>query len=483
MSKNRFIEKIRQNPVWLLAVLLVAFFLKEVFLAALFPMFTGQDEARHYNTVQYLTYPKAPTQKPTAEQNKDWLETYNFSTEIKNTIVAAGLDANRDNSFDKMSFLPNSFVGQNENEINRASWAPLNLTAPPDIAGTTSLYHHLASLVEKALASQSILVRFYAARLFSILLGTLAVFFFYLAIKNFGFSEKATLALTAIVSFQPRFSIYYVSVNYDALLILAFAIFFWAGTLVLKKGADWKNLSLLAVAALIGYADKPTGIVIIVVFIFILAWLFWQKINSYGKNFKYLSLVIFVLAIIVIFAAFGNYLPLSGGKNHLNILVSLWEYFSKTLTPGKLALTSRTYWGTLSWTDSSMLDNVVNFINLIELAAAGGLIWFFFAKNPPTYLPQKKYAIFAAIMIIALQLGIRLADWKFFANSGSLVLGSPGRYFIPNLAAHIVLVFVGLGMLLKKKKYFEDALSLGAVLMFCFTTYLIFNAILFRFYL
>ncbi len=483
MSKTVFMQKLRTNPSLLLGLILAAFFLKEVFLADIFPMFTGQDEARHYNTVQYLAYPHVIMEKPTAEQNKDLLETYNFSTEIKNTIVAAGLDANRDNAFDKMNFAPDSFIGQNENEINGRIWAPVNQINPPDIAGTTSLYHKLAAFIEKALAGQSILIRFYAARIFSILLGTLALFFFYLIIKNCGFVDKTALAMTTLISFQPRFSIYYVSVNYDALLILAFAVFAWAGTLLLKNGASWKNLSLLAASALLGYFDKGTGIVLIVIFIFIMAWLFWQRFSAKGKNFQYLSLAVFALAAALILYAFGSYLPLNGGQDPLGILGSLWQYFSKTLTLGRLSLTSRTYWGSLGWTDSALLDYAVNFIWLIEAAALGGLLWFLFSKNPPKHLPQKKYILFALTMVVALQLGIRLADWKYVAGTGKIALGAPGRYFIPNLVSHIILVFTGLGMLLRKKEYLEDALVLGAVLMFSFSAYLIFNVIIFRFYL
>lgn len=492
MSKASFIGKLRKKPVILLVVLLGAFFLKEVFLTDLFPMFTGQDEARHYNTVQYLAYPRlsrAAMSAPSEKQNKGRLETYNFSNEIKNTIVAAGLDANRENSFNQMDFAPGSYVGKNEAAINANRWVPVNETYPPDIAsGGHSLYHKLASFIERFLAGESILVRFYAARLFSVLLGTLAVLFFYLTLKNFGLSEKATLAMTAIAAFQPRFSIYYTSVNYDALLILAFAAFAWAGTLILKNGANWKNLLVMLASALVGYLDKPTGIVLVAASIFMLAWLFWQKFGrriSSGKN-KFLPLIVFAIAALIILFFFGKYLPFEQ-MSFSKASSSLGEYLSKSLTPGHLSLTARTYWGTLSWTDSVMLDKIVDIIRFVELVSLVGLIWFLLSKKTPAYLPEKKYIWFAIFMIVSLQLGIRVADWKVFADSGTLALGTPGRYFIPNLALHIALVSVGLGMLLEKfpksKDWFENILALGAVLMFSFVAYLIFNVIAFRFYL
>ena len=86
-------------------------------------------------------------------------------------------------------------------------------------------------------------------------------------------------------------------------------------------------------------------------------------------------------------------------------------------------------------------------------------------------------------MIVALQLGIRVADWNVFAHTGSLDLGTPGRYFLPNLASHLVLVFVGLGMLLGTRERLKIVLLCGVVLMCFFSTLVTFDLILPRFYL
>jgi hypothetical protein len=64
-------------------------------------------------------------------------------------------------------------------------------------------------------------------------------------------------------------------------------------------------------------------------------------------------------------------------------------------------------------------------------------------------------------------------------------LGTPGRYFLPNLASHILLVGAGLGALLasfKKEKYFETTLLTLLIGMFAFMMYLTFDVIILRFY-
>jgi hypothetical protein len=106
-----------------------------------------------------------------------------------------------------------------------------------------------------------------------------------------------------------------------------------------------------------------------------------------------------------------------------------------------------------------------------------------FSKRKFDYLPEKKYIIFLIGVIIALQLGIRFADWRAFSVSNRLNLGTPGRYFLPNLASHIILVFVGLGALLRKEKYFNLTLLFGLISMFAFFMYIIFDLVIPRTYL
>ena len=57
-----------KNPTFVLILILGVFFLKGVFLATIFPIFGGQDESRHYNTIQYLAEPAEKTWEHTQSQ-------------------------------------------------------------------------------------------------------------------------------------------------------------------------------------------------------------------------------------------------------------------------------------------------------------------------------------------------------------------------------------------------------------------------------
>ena len=495
MVRLRKILTFCQKPNFLLGLILLAFFLKGLLLVSAFPIFGGQDESRHYNTIQYLSEPKEKTWPITVqskeqakeqreEQDKDDLATYRYSEEIQNTATATDTDALRGDIFNTIAFSENS-IGLNENEITARSWKPYNFVSPADMVGGTVLYHKLGTLIEKAFATESILVRFYLIRIFSVLLGTFVILLAYLTAKKMGFSARHSLLLTAIISFQPKFSFYYANINYDMLLILMFALFTYAGVLTLKDGPNWKNIALLVFSIFISRATKPTGTILLVAFIFLLAYLFYKKFETRVKS---QVSPYFILAIAISVAIAFALITLSPDLTNLGeILTATGAYLGKSFTLGRLALSARTYWGTLSWTNSFFMDYIINFIWLVEFFSLIGLSFFFFGKNEkPKFLPEKKYLVFLVGMIVALQLGIRVADWSIFQTLGKLEIGAPGRYFLPNLTAHIILVFSGLGMLFtraKKETYFDNSLLLGAILMLAFSLYLIFDVIIFRFYL
>lgn len=457
MEKKRFLASVK-GPSFVVSLILVVFFFKGVFLSALQPIFVGQDEARHYNTVQYLAEPKETKvtigKIPVAEtrDNND-LSTYRYSEEIKGTATATDTNILRSDLYNTIKFSDDE-NGLNEAEIMKMQWPAINLDTP-DIASSNSLYHKTASLIETFFAHQTILVRFYLIRIFSVLLATFAVFFFYLTTKTIGFSEKHALILTAILSFHPKFTFYSTNINYDALLIPAFFLFVYASTLTLKKGLHWKNLLLLLLSTVIAFETKATGYVLVIVFICLLAYFLFEKVRTYNKRVRSIAYTLSVIACFGIAFSLILHQTILGSHSLGQTVNTLQNYLSKTLSLGMFLSPSTTYWGILSWVNSWSLTNATNVILVVQILAVLGLVLLFFSKREfPKFLPEKKYILFLIGMTAALQLGIRFADWTIFDRYGIIGLGTPGRYFIPNLPAHILLTFIGLGVLLTyfKKK-------------------------------
>lgn len=489
-----------QKPKFILVLILATFFLKGVFLATLYPVFGGQDEARHYNTIQYLNEPEDAVSENAknvrandiSKRDKDNFDTYNFSEEIQKTATAANVDILRDDIYNTQVF-SESFKGQNEEAINSGGWKPYNYYSNPDIA-SISLYHKIAVQIEKIFSEQSILVRFYLIRIFSVLLGTAAILLAYLIAKTIGFSAKHSLLLTAIIAFQPKFSMYFTNINYDALFILLFIIFTYAAVLTLKKGLNWKTLALLIASTLLGILAKPTGAVLLVAFAILMVFFGHEKIKTMSRNVKLFSFFVSLVAIALFSVFLVKYLP-NGSYMPESVISSAGKYLSKTLSLNKFASPSETYWGVLGWTNSWIIGITIYIIWAIQFFAAIGIgIFLFSKKERPDFLPEKKYIVFLLSMIVLLQLGIRFADWSLFQALGRIETGLPGRYFLPNIAAHIILVFVGIGVLVEKialrfkksdlaEKYFETSMIAGLILMMSLSMYLVFNVIIFRYYL
>lgn len=482
MKKLRILDII-SSPKFVLVIIFATFFFKGLFLVSAFPIFGGQDESRHYNTVQFLSEPKEKKWqilKQEEKQDKDDISTYRYSDEIKGASLTTNTDTLRGEIFNTIAFSSGSF-GINEDFINQKPWQAINRIKGPDIVYDTQIYHQICSLIEKMFSNQSILVRFYLIRVLSVLLGMFFILISYLICKNVGFSNKHSLLITAIIAFQTKFSTYFAGINYDVLFIPMFALFTYAGILILKRGLNWKNTSLLILSVVVAILTKRTGSILLVAMIILLASQFWTNFRAANKKIQYAFYFLLAVSMVLASIYLDKYLPAK------MTLKSVFDYLDKSLSIGRFALSSRTYWGTLDWTNNWFIGYVTNFIWLIQTFSFAGILLYLFGKKPlPKFLPEKNYVVFFIFMIIILQLGIRTADWSIFSQTGSLDLGTPGRYFLPNIISHLILVFTGLGTLFchyRKEKWFDYSLLAALILMVSLTMYIIFDVVIYRFYL
>jgi hypothetical protein len=190
-------------------------------------------------------------------------------------------------------------------------------------------------------------------------------------------------------------------------------------------------------------------------------------------------------------------------------------YINKSFS--KIYGSSRDYWGGLGWKANNLTIWYIRIIWLIEYIAWSGLVFWqmarvkkikqllnkvinYFGINKEKTIHGKqcrklskkhaKYFYFFLVAIISLQMGIHIADWKMFVDTGSLSLGTPGRYWLPNIVPHFVLLAFGLKVVTHlfrstkiKRKYFDLSLLAFMILMILYWSYEIFDIIIPRFYL
>lgn len=458
-------------------------------MTALFPLFFGPDEAKHYNTVQYLAYPENKDLKMKRNKEKidnKKIETYNFSEEIEKTAQSVNFDKVRWSTKSSVPFA-DGWIGQNENEITSAGWSRLNRDYPPSIVRQAQLYHLLGSKIESSFSDKDIFYRFYLIRLFSVFIGTACVLLFYLITKYAGFSRNHGLLITAIAAFQPGFSAASTFVNYDILLIFSFSLFALGAVLMLKKGINFLSIVISVLGITIGILAKGTAIVLIPVLALLILYNIWKKLKNWKAIIAACLLFLIILASsFTIFEkryGFERIFSAFKGAPPQIIMDSAHKYLTESLTPGRLKLTALAYWGNNRWTNETISDYITNTIWSVEAIAALGLLFFLIYPKKPDFLPDKKVVIFMLIMLAALQLGIRFYDWRIYYVTGNFDLGTPGRYFLPNVMLYIILIFCGIGAILRKSRYFDIALKVCLIAMFAFSLYSILNVIIPRFYL
>jgi hypothetical protein len=491
MEKIQFLA-FYKNPKFILTFILIVFLLKGAFFATLFPFLQGFDEDKHLATVQYQAEPKEKTWPITNVgesshgTNYGDPDTFNFSTEEIETAKALDFSKLRMNSLNTQTFADGQF-GIEEKTIIQMPWQKYIDKYPPALTGHQKLYYTIASPILKMLWNEDILTRLSTIRLFSILLGALTVLLTYFIAKKIGFSEKISLILASIVAFQPLFSQMSSTINTDNLLTLAFTLFIFGGVSILRDGMDWKNFAITVGALIAGVFTKAPSVVLIPIAYFLFLYAFYKKYEL--QKSRFIIGAIFITLMLALAAVFLSPYSLqdiliSGRTSKFNsVSQSLAGYISANAK--KFTSFEISYWGNFGLNNAPISSNFLYIIWPIEAIALLVLLVYLFKKYSPTHFfnPSKKIILFLLSVTLALQIGVRFADWRYFDSYNSLVLKTYGRYFIPTLVSHVLLVALGYLVIFKKEKSYKNFLKLLLILMVTLSFYSIFNLIIPRYYL
>lgn len=473
----------------LLLLLLAVFFVKQLFMVAIFPMFQGPDEPVHYATIQNsanrlldISQKKASNVISTedmADKNNDKKNYPKYSEEISNVYNLVGVSRVSFHSRSTQIF-SSGMNGKNEDEVKNNNWKK---GGGKDIVADLPGYYFFPSCIEKILSKCNIFIRFFGTRIFSIFLGILIILFSYLSAKKIGFDDNISILLTALIGFQPIFSQSAAITNYDIMLVFAFSLFIFGSIWILKNGLNWKNISLLIFSIFLGIFTKAPAIVLPIVFYFLMAYFIK---NHYKINTKKIVIGFIVTTLFLIlsvkFLFPNNYFASTIPDINSSRLVSINKYISTTMD--RWDWSELSYWGNFGWLDTAISSWIVNLAHWIEIAGILGIIaYFFFPKKVPEFLPKKKYIWFLIGIFLGLQFAIRFADWNHFNNTGKIEIGTPGRYFIPVIFAQFSLIVIGIGMLARKYSVWKNILKILALGMIMLWIYSVLIIIIPRYYL
>lgn len=479
-----------KKPSFILILIIVVFLIKGIFFATLLPFLQGFDEEQHYTTVQFLAEPEEKNwtiTKESPKQPEDYFKLYEFhmAEEVINAAELFDFPGVKDSAINTQKF-SQGYFGADEQKILSMPWKKYVDIYPVYTVDYSPLYYKFVSYLIRALWESDFLVRFFVARFASVFVGAIIVMLVYAIARKMDFSKKISLIMTAIISFHPIFGQTAATVNADIVLTLGFSIFLYGAIAMLTDNPNWKNIIVSLLGLYIGITAKPTGIALVPIAAIFFLYFFKKKFNLGRLKFALLFisgclLVFFIIKIFPIFNIFMSALSHQESK-FPNILMSFSQYLLATAK--RLPSMSLSYWGNFGWKNAPISDLVLSVVWPLELVSTIGIISFYRKKDAPKdFLPKRKYIIIMLMMLCSLQFFVRYADWKYFDLYGAIVIGTMGRYFIPNIIPHILLAIFGIGCLLKNNLRFERFLKLILALMVFLQIYAIFNIIIPRYYL
>lgn len=463
-----------------------------LFFMFLVPVYQGPDEQIHYGTIQYQAEPQEKSWPITEQRNValiDDITSYHLSDE---TIAGGKL-----NQFDELkwqsentqSFSPTGIIGINEDSFKQKTYKRYLTLSPSDTSGTRSFYYTLTSLSEKIFSYLHFSERFFLMRLFSLILYLGVIILTYQVAQRIFSSSLEQALFTLLVAFQPMLLATGTIVNIDIALIFSFTLCFFTLVTLLRRPSSKIFHLLLLFSLFLAFFSKGPGIVLIplvcIFYLFLIQRHYHLDRLNFLKLFLLLS-VLFSLSLLFLvpkgyFASITHLVPQS---HFTSPLESLTTYFDKTISIDALLRAHASYWGHFGWLDAKISTTLLHTITLIELIAWLGIILFFLSKKAKDYLPKKSIVILSLGIVFLLQLAIRLYDWRVFDTTGKILIGTPGRYFLPTIVPHLLILVTGLGFLITKNKTqfttLLKALTLGMILL---CLYAVFDVIIPRYYL
>ena len=436
-----------------LAILLIVLFTKSLAWMFLTPIFQVPDEPSHFSIVQYIGQtgkrPHPRRERPSSLEILKASEAVNFNWQIKHPVWQ-GYQADWQQQLssisnsDKSSFTRNHFL--------------TSLKRPP-------LYYYLASPFYLLFSGQSFIFRFFSVRFFSLLLGLLTALYAFKAAKLFFKNKLLPLAVTSLVGFQPMLSFIGISAHYDPLAVFISTTFSYYFLSFLKtRNKKFLRLSLLL--SILGLLTKPDLIVLIIILglfsfrnklkplsigvlvFFSLSLLF----PVFNRLFSNTNLSIF-LDKFVYLINLNEYSSKAQGLVKLltssQILTQLTGYFSQTFT-ANLAQVFPWYWGVFGWLEKTMPMVVYQILKLTILLSLVGYLKILVKKTKLTKFVKQSLVFLASFSLLHLFLVI-LNDFITFTSSGQ-IFGFQGRYLLPAIFSHTLLLVFGFSKLVPKSK-------------------------------
>lgn len=400
---------------WLI-ILLVAFLIKGLVWMFITPIFQVPDENLHFGLIQYLgennRFPAPKTSRHVSLELAKTAQAVNFNW-MKSHPVWQGLPLDWQQQIKSIDFQARKTFSDYQSMGGQK---------------LPKAYSIIGAVVYKIFSRADFFWRFYSLRFLSVIFGLITVYLTYLITLSFFKRPALALSAAAAVAFHPMASVIFSSITYDSLAILASTVFLYLAVKFIKttkKKFQW----LALIVALAGLMVKSQLIGLS------LAWLF--LLTKKQLKFLPLFLIIFIFLgwqmhdiqeFLLIFLAWFQ-------GNNWHLVVDYADVYAKPL----LAEVFPWYWGVFGWLEKVMPMLVYRVIKIIFGLSLIGII----------ISRQFRRIRFLLIFTFVMALVIMVNDFFIFSQRGAN-FGVQGRYFLPAISAHMILLIFGLLVLIPK---------------------------------
>lgn len=329
---------------------------------------------------------------------------YTYHPEYKNPIVGSLYDRNRP-EFNLPESLRTNYVRQ-----EAAAYPPLYyLTAVPFY----NLVYH-SSLID----------RVYVSRFVSLIYYLLLIICAYKIGRVVWEDKFRAWVLTIFVAFHPMLSFVAAGFHPDNLLNLLYSVGILFCLLILKNGVKFKYLIALAIVCYLGINTKP------------LMFLLFPVIAAVIIKKPILKTLI-LLSPVAVFAfqiklPFVPYVTPNSPLYSMNLV----DYLHFRI-PKMFFEVWPWYWGVFKWLSLTLPPLVLKIITRVAAISVVGLI---FTKKTKF---ESKALVFFIVSSVSYIVYLLLWDFRLMQSAG-FSAGIQGRYFFPNIVAHMVIFIFGL---------------------------------------
>lgn len=450
-------------------LLLIATFFNGLLWAVLIPIWQYPDEQAHFSQVQniaelgyvpkhlntskeiHLTELVLNTARNTQGNNK---YTYNSKFNIKY-------------SQNKQGFFEETLV--NLPNADRTNMIKTESTQNPP------LYYTLGATFYSVAHPFGIFTRILAVRMLSLILfiATVSVAIIFAKVilpSNLFF----TVALPALVAFQPMFVFSSTGVLPDALTNLLFSIVILLSTLIYKKGLSLTRIFICVLVLILGYNTRQQFPISMG---FLASALLLRTYNNFGsvRPLKKVIVLIITLVILVTLVMFINAPETGSIKSYLGTDKPFGNYLSHSLVT-TYSQTWPWYIGVYRWLSLSLPSATYQVINRAVIISAAGLTLLVF-RHLILKIKSNLFKDTIFFFTISLIYFLILTVWDVMHRlQFGFPFGIQGRYFFPTILTNTALFIFGIYFLIKIMigKYEKHLLVLITVLVLIFNNFSLF---------